>query len=47
MEPTGKKIELKKPIAFYGTDHDMGHEYPWKFEFNQVWELKEKKERIK
>lgn len=40
MTPTGNKIHLKKPITFYGTDRDMGHEYPWRFQFEEIWELK-------
>lgn len=38
--PTGKKIELPKPIVYNGSDYDCGHNYSWRFEVNEIWELK-------
>lgn len=38
--PTGKKIKLSKPIFFTGSDYDCGIYYPWKFEVDEIWELK-------
>lgn len=46
MKQTGKKIILDKPIVFYGSDADMGHVYPWKFEVNEIHELVEEKYNV-
>ena len=39
MKQTGRKIKLNKNITFHGTDSDMGHAYPWKFEIDEIHEL--------
>jgi len=36
--PTGRKIKLRNPIWNSGYDYDMGHEYPWSIEFDEIWE---------
>lgn len=41
MKQTGRKIRLYKKITFLGSDFDMGHEYPWKFEIDEIHELEE------
>lgn len=40
LKPTGNKIVLQSPIVFYGEDDDMGHTYQWKFEVNEIHEVK-------
>lgn len=44
MKLTGRKIVLNKNIVFNGSDFDMGHEYPWKFEIDEIHELTEVKD---
>ena len=39
MNQTGRKIVLDDNIVFSGSDFDMGHEYPWKFEIDEIHEL--------
>lgn len=36
---TGRKIVLNNTIVFNGSDFDMGHEYPWEFEVDEIHEL--------
>lgn len=43
LKPTGRKIELEKPIYFRGYDTDMGHRYDWSFPVLEIWEVKNKK----
>lgn len=40
VELTGRSIVLEKPLIFKGSDDDMGHVYPWKFEVNKICELR-------
>lgn len=39
IKPTGRKINLAKPITFEGSDYDCGHNYSWRFTINQIWEV--------
>lgn len=39
MKQTGNKISLNKKITFFGTDYDMGHEYSWRFDVDEIHEL--------
>lgn len=37
---TGREIKLKKPLHFYGEDHDCGHIYPWSMSIDTIKEVK-------
>lgn len=39
LKKTDRKHELKSPLAYKGKDYDCGHEYPWKFEVTEIWEV--------
>lgn len=38
---TGRVIRLNNPIQFSGVDFDMGHQYPFSFEFTEIHETQE------
>jgi len=38
VSPTGQKLKYKKTL--HGADSDHGHRYDWKFEYNEIWEVK-------
>lgn len=38
VELTGRKVQVG-PIKNQGVDYDCGHEYPWTFTFNELWEV--------
>lgn len=40
MTQTGKKIKLPKRIQFSGVDYDCGHGQPWRFEVDEIHELR-------
>ena len=46
MRRTNKKIILKEPLIFYGSDYDHGHSYSWKFEVDEIYELEDGVESI-
>lgn len=39
---TGRVIKLDRPLVYSGIDHDMGHEYPWRFHVDEIRELEGK-----
>lgn len=44
---TDRKIKLRKPIQFKGTDDDMGHEYKWTVTVREIWEVVQSNKEMK